>query len=258
MNVPHTISEKLQGTFESRIIDLLETQYGVVSGDKIKKMFAKEVATLANECLVSQDRLDTGQIIWSGIAVDERNGYGKNAKNMTYHPVVLDLFTKEDLEMISSGFSFKERRKWRVVRLFEDAYRQGAVLSHSDVAFMMNVSTGTVGKDIKQYMEESDKVVHTRGIVHDIGPTLTHKSIIVKLWYQGLLEPEIIRKTDHSMKAITRYIKGAQRVEEAMTHTEDPRRIGQLVGMTPRLVSEYIAIIKEAHEERRDNVAGNQ
>ena len=248
MNVPDTITEKLQGTFESRVIDLLETQYGVVSGDKIKKIFAKEVATLANECLVSQDRLDTGQVIWSGIAVDERKGYGKNAKNLTYHPVILDLFTMEDLEMISTGFSLKERRKWRAVRLFEDAYRQGAVLSHSDVAFLMNVSTGTIGKDIKQYMEESGMVVHTRGIVHDIGPTLTHKRIIVKLWYEGFLEPEIIRKTDHSMKAITRYIKGAQRVEEAMSHTEDPRRIGELVGMTPRLVSEYLDIIKEARK----------
>ena len=252
MNVPETIREKLQGTFESQLMALLDTQYGVVTGEKIKRMFVEEVNTLAHECLIDQDRLDTGQIVWSGVAVGEGKGYGKTAKTIIYVPIVLDLVTKEDLDMISAGFSLRERRKSRIIRLFEDAYQQKALLTHSDVAYLLNVSTGTVGKDVKEYIIESGQVVHTRGIVHDIGPSTTHKGMIVRLWYEGYMEPEICQKTHHSLDAVNRYIKGAQRVEIALDKTDDPNEIGAMTGMTPRLVKEYIEIIKEMNERRRE------
>lgn len=250
MNVPETIREKLHGTFESQLMTLLDTQYGVVTGDKIKKMFVEEVNTLAHNCLMHQDRLDTGQIVWSGASVGDGKGYGKTARTINYVPIALDLITKDDLDKIAAGFSLKERRKLKTIRLFEDAYEQGALLTHSDIAFLLNVSTGTVGKDVKEYMQQTGKIVHTRGIVHDIGPSITHKELIVRLWYEGFVEPEICRKTNHSPEAVNRYIKGAQRVEIALEKRDDPKEIGVLVGMTPRLVKQYIDIIKSMKDRR--------
>lgn len=150
--------------------------------------------------------------------------------------------------MVAEGFSYTQRRKQKIIRLFENAYEQGAVLTHADVAFLLHVSTGTVGKDVKEYMAKTNKIVHTRGIVHDIGPSITHKKIIVTLWYKGYLEPEIARITDHSEEAVHRYIKAAQRVELAMETNDDPKKIGRLLGMSEKLVEQYTAIIKEVKD----------
>lgn len=245
MNIPKTLQQKFDHGFESRVIDLLDNEYGVVSGDKIKRMFAKEIARLANESIVDADKFEMGQISWYGVDIEDKPSYGKNASKTLYKHITLDLATEEDMDMAAEGFSYRERRKHKIIRLFENAYEQGTLLTHSDVAFLLHVSTGTVGRDVKEYMNETDKIVHTRGIVHDIGPSLTHKKIIVTLWYKGYLEPEISRITNHSEEAVHRYIKAAQRVEIAMESTDDPRKIGRLLGMSENLVKQYIEIIKE-------------
>ena len=59
----------------------------------------------------------------------------------------------------------------------------------------------------------------------DIGPSLTHKKVIVTTWFKGYLEPEISRLTDHSEEAIHRYVKAAQRVEIALESTDDAKKI---------------------------------
>ena len=245
MNIPNTIQHKFDHGFESRVIDLLDNEYGVVSGDKIKRMFAKEIARLANESIVDADKIDMGQISWYGVDIEDKPCYGKNAGKTLYKRITLDLVTEEDLDMAAGGFSYRERRKHKVIRLFENAYEQGALLTHSDVAFLLHISTGTVGSDVREYINETNKIVHTRGIVHDIGPSLTHKKVIVTLWYKGYLEPEISRLTDHSEEAVHRYVKAAQRVEIAMESTDDAKKIGRLLGMSESLINQYIEIIKE-------------
>ena len=47
----------------------------------------------------------------------------------------------------------------KMVRLFKEAYDQGALLTHSDAAFLLNVSTGTVSKQMKEYMERTGEIV---------------------------------------------------------------------------------------------------
>jgi len=48
MNIPKTLQQKF-GRGLGRVINLLDNEYGVVSGDKIKRMFANEIARLADE-----------------------------------------------------------------------------------------------------------------------------------------------------------------------------------------------------------------
>ena len=52
----------------------------------------------------------------------------------------------------------------KVVRLFKEAYDQGTLLTHSDVAFLLHVSTGTVSKQVKEYMEQTG--TNGRGVAH--------------------------------------------------------------------------------------------
>ena len=53
-------------------------------------------------------------------------------------------------------------------------------------------------KQVREYMERTKEVVPTRGTVHDLGRAITHKRIIIRLYLEGYLTPEIARRTKHS------------------------------------------------------------
>lgn len=76
--------------------------------------------------------------------------------------------------MKKEGYSDREIVETKVVRIFKEAYEQGALLTHSDVAYLLNVSTGTVSKQAKEYMQRTGEILPTRGIIHDIGRAVTH------------------------------------------------------------------------------------
>jgi hypothetical protein len=61
-------------------------------------------------------------------------------------------------------------------------------------------------------MERENKILPTRGIVHNIGRAATHKRIIICLYLKGYLIPDITRVTNHSEVAVERYIKIFNRV----------------------------------------------
>ena len=116
-------------------------------------------------------------------------------------PVTLTLLCMGDFEMMAAGFSEREVREKRLVRLFEEAFEQDALLTHSDMAALLRLSTGTVGKQLREYMGREARVVPTRGIIHEMGPSVTHKRIIIRLHLQGCQTPEIVRMVDHTLKA---------------------------------------------------------
>jgi hypothetical protein len=98
----------------------------------------------------------------------------------------------------------KEITEMKIVRLFKEAYDQKALLTHSDVAFLLNISTGTVGRYVREYMKRTDEVLPTRGIIHDIGRAFTHKRIIIRLYKKGYQTPDIARMTNHTKEACDR------------------------------------------------------
>jgi hypothetical protein len=72
---------------------------------------------------------------------------------------------------------------------------------------LIGVSAGTIGKDIKAYQTEQGVILPYRGIVHDIGPSMTHKKVIIAKFLQGIATPDIARMTQHTEEACDRYIK---------------------------------------------------
>ena len=84
-------------------------------------------------------------------------------------PVKLTLLSTEDIDMLSSGFTRREVREKRIIRLFKEGYEQGGVLSNNDIALLLNISPSTVSKQVREYMERTKEVVPTRGTVHDLG-----------------------------------------------------------------------------------------
>ena len=242
--VPSTIQSKVTNSLKGSLLDLIQRDYQFIAGEKIQEMFASDVVNLIDSCYKDPWKMDVGQVVWYGVKVDEKPNYGKNSKNTALTPVILTVVSEQDLEMKNAGYSDREVREGKMVRLFKEAYEQDALLTHSDVAFLLNVSTGTVSKQVREYMERTGEIIPTRGIIHDIGRALTHKRIIIRLYKEGYQTPEIARKTNHTEEACDRYIKAYKKVVK-LSKKMGVEEIAQILEMSVSLVKEYVKLMNE-------------
>lgn len=247
MGVSNMMREKLENTIHKRVVDLIQRDYSIIAGDRIQNMFASDIVKIVDSTLKEPWRLGVGQILWMAVDKDDRPSYGKSAKNIRLIPVVLTLVSNEDLRDMANGFSEREVREKRIVRLFNEAFEQNGLLSHNDTAVMLRISVSTVGKQVREYMEREKKVIPTRGTVHDLGPAMTHKKFIIKLYLEGYLTPEIAKKCNHSEEACDRYIKAFNKVRRLATKMT-ASEIARTLEISPYLVREYLDLLDEQKE----------
>lgn len=244
MKVPSMIEIKVTNSLKGSVLDLIQRDYQFIAGDKIQEMFASDLVEVVRKSYREPWKLEVGQILWYGVKVSEKPNYGKNSKKTPLTPIVLTLISKEDLEMKRAAYSDREIMETKIARIFKEAYEQGALLTHSDIAYLLHVSTGTVSKQTKAYMERTGEILPTRGIIQDIGRAITHKRIILKLYRKGYQTPDIARMTNHTEEACDRYIKAYKKVEK-LSKTMKSEEIAQILGMGISLVGEYIRILNE-------------
>ena len=244
MNVSEMIKVKVENSLEERIKDLIRKDYSMITGDKVRNMFAGDLIKLIDDAYRDPYSMEVGQLLWIGVDENEKPSYGKNVHNTKLLPVTLTPIHKDDIASMSNGYSHREVREQRIVRLFLEAKEQGALLTNSDVGMILGVSPATVSKQAREYMERENKILHTRGIVHDIGRAVTHEKIIVSLYLQGYLVPDIARKTNHSETAVDRYIKAFNKVR-MLKDRMDLKDVSMTLEMSEYLIKEYLEILNE-------------
>jgi hypothetical protein len=229
---------------ESAIKHLLTDEYKFLGGERVQEMLAKDMIHLFRQYTRDPWNLEVGQILWFAVAKDEKPGPAKTLAKMRIVPVVLSVTHDDDRAMRANGYSHKEVRRFKVARILKEAYSQNGVLSQSDVSELLGVSAGTIGKDIREYQDENNVILPYRGTIHDIGPSLTHKKVIISLFLQNVPTPDIARKTGHTEGACDRYITAFKKVK-MLYGRMTPLEISQTLTMSERLVNEYIALIEE-------------
>ena len=82
----------------------------------------------------------------------------------------------------------------------------------------------------------------TRGTKLDMGPGLSHKSIILDLYFKGYSFTDIELKTNHSETSVKRYL--ADFIQVATLHNQkfSPQQIRLIAQKSDRLVREYIQL----------------
>lgn len=236
---------------QGAIKHLLEEQYAFVGGDRVQDMLIKDLIHIFQQYSRDPWNLEVGQTLWFAVHMDEKPGPGKTLSKMRVVPTILSITHDEDKQMRINGYSHQEIRRYRVARLLKEAYAQKGVLTQADVAELIGVSAGTIGKDIKTYQTEQGVILPYRGTIHDIGPSLTHKKVIIEKFLQGIPTPDISRMTQHTEVACDRYIKAFKKVR--MLHGKmKPLEIARIIGMSERLVNEYLVLI----EGQRNNKEG--
>jgi len=116
MKVPAMIENKVVNSLHGSILNLLDSEYQFIVGEKIQNMFASDIVELVQRCYKESWKLDVGQVLWYGAVATEKPHYGKNSKKTPLTPVILTLISKEDLEMKNTGYSDKEF--WDILEKF--------------------------------------------------------------------------------------------------------------------------------------------
>jgi len=201
------------------------------------------VLELAQRCLFGEAPSKLGQIRF--ICASIKSQHGKPLKDQDLLEVSLTLDNGIDDLNVLHDQGAEALRQLKILRLTEETYLQGGLLTQEDLGRILQVSSRTIRKDM-QTLQQDGNTIHTRGNDQDIGPGVSHKTHIIDLYLSGMTYYEIMRKTRHSSYAIKRYVstfgrllimlnKGLSKVVE----------ISRLLGCSERLTREYLVLFNK-------------
>ncbi len=195
-------------------------------------------------------KLADGEVAYE--AVDANEPAGKHirlTRKLTIKINLIDLNT--DLEALAN-FGLAGLRRHRLMRLTKQAYDQGALLSYEDLAMILTTSPSTIKRDV-QLLKKQGFFIMTRGAKHDMGPGLSHKTIILDLYFNGYTFSEIEQKTNHSETSVKRYLTDFMQVATLYKQGFSKPQIRMIAKKSDRLVREYIRIYQtfSKHDNQR-------
>ena len=201
------------------------------------------ILELVKENLYGEAPSATGRIKYICASATAR--HGKPLREQELLEVELTLDNGIDDLNVQKEEGSNKLRQLKILRMTEEAYNQGCLLTQEDLARLLQVSSRTIRSDIKSLVSDGN-TVHTRGNDQDIGRGRSHKSRIVDLYLSGCTYDEIIRKTRHSSFAIKRYVSTFGRIlmliNKGITSEEE---ISRLIGQSERLTREYLELFEK-------------
>ena len=193
-------------------------------------------------------QLTSGQICYEAVAAEEPAGkHIALAKKVSCRLKLNDIET--DLEVLAD-YGLAGLRRHRILRLTKEAYDQDALLTYEDLAVLLTSSPATMKRDI-QHLKRDGYFVMTRGAKLDMGPGLSHKTQILELYFKMYTFTEIEQKTNHSERAVYRYLRDFTHV--ATLHAQDfPKgQIRLITHFSDRLIREYLSLYEQyQHTDR--------
>jgi len=236
-------------SLEQHLLYRFMNNYGYDKGEITAKAIIKDILKVVElYFLVSNNNKDIshtqyGELVWMAVPVDEFPQRGKSIAKTRLMPIVLAFLTDDDISHIANGFDSTSLRKKRLQRFVDQAFDQGALLSQLDLAALLGVCDAVVSKYVNE-IQESGKLLPTRGNIHDLSGAITHKREIITLYLQGYLTPDIAMKTNHSKEAVDRYIKDYHKVETLWMHgITDLDETSQLTRLSKRVALQYVDLL---------------
>jgi hypothetical protein len=148
---------------------------------------------------------------WTAAHKDEKSSYGKTIAQSQLTPVVLDLVPSSEVQARAEGTKLREVKIEAVACLLTQAYEQSGVLTNAEVSLLLKLSPSTVGTHRREWEEQHQRMLPTRGSIHDMGSTLTHKKIILqKLIFEGKNVQTVCREPTAGRSPATGCPKGGR------------------------------------------------
>lgn len=172
------------------------------------KAILEKVHEVFDPLFSSADNLAPGQIRLS--VVDAGVAPNVPLSQARQRLVTLTLhFPEEDLRVRREGGVIALRRR-RMVRICEETFQQGGLLTLEDLANLFNCAVRTLVADLAALRREG-LTLPLRSTVKDMGRAITHRRQIVELWMQGLEYSEIALRTCHSVQSVANYVEKFKR-----------------------------------------------
>jgi hypothetical protein len=192
--------------------------------------------------------LSSGEIAYEAVAAEEPAGkHIRLTKKVTVRLKLIDLNT--DLEALAD-YGLAGLRRHRLARITRQAYDQGALLSYEDLAMILTTSPATVKRDVYN-LKHQGMFIMTRGSKHDMGPGLSHKTVIIDLYLKNYTFTEIERITNHSETSIKRYLADFIQIATLCQQKFTENQMRVIAKMSSRIIREYVHLYQTYR--RQDN-----
>ena len=233
-------------TFEGALDAFFKEECPEYSGPRVRLALVRGISSMVTNYFPETTHLRQGQTVWPTVHRDEKGAYGKQIRDTRLQNVVLTLVSSEDAVKRANGTKLRDLKIEATARLCKESFEQDGVLTNAELALLLKRSPSTVGKYIREWESEHGEVLPRRGTIHDMGPTLTHKRIIIeKLFIDKKTVQEVSRETYHSLPAIQHYIGTFKKVLLCVRKGFKTDETAYAVGITSRLVRQYEEIIEE-------------
>jgi hypothetical protein len=203
----------------------------------IAEAFYKQVSIYFEEH--SNITLSSGEVSYE--AVDSTEPAGKHirlTRKVTVRIRLMDINTDFDA---LANYGLAGMRRLRIERLTRQTYDQGVLLTYEDLALLLTTSPATIKRDVF-FLRKQGKFIMTRGTKLDMGPGLSHKSIILDLYFKGYSFTDIELKTNHSETSVRRYLADFVQVATLYKQKFSLQQIRLIAQKSDRLVREYCQI----------------
>jgi hypothetical protein len=225
------------------------TEYGYAHGPVIARAIVDDILTTVEQCY--SEHVPPKTVVWLAVRRESR-GQRKGLDISNLIPVQLEVITDDEIEILtdsSLGNAHRHKARYtfnrvRFVRWCQEAYDQGGVLTHLDLSLLSGLSTGTIGRALRQHEAETGQVVPTRGTVHDMGPSVTHKAEVIRRWLRHESPAQIARVLNHSQASVDRYIADYQKVR-LLAQRFPEANLPAASGLSARVVLQYVALLRE-------------
>jgi len=226
-------------TQEHGFIDRLEREF------EFSPRESRGVLDVVMEMFFDNREIGAGQVEYTCVSGEEGPGKSMDELRKVQVKLTRDLVSDSDCE---GRMGSSARRKAQILRMTEEAYDQGGLLTQEDLGQIIGVSARTIRRDVEALMRQKLRL-YLRGLQKDIGKGITHKIWIVSLYLQWKTYSEIERLTGHTAGPIKTYLNDFCRVMMARERgIRSAREIGYYLGRTERLVSEYLSLLTEAEK----------
>jgi predicted transcriptional regulator len=253
-------------TFQQALIQRLESDYGLLGSRRVLAMLAEDIQTLVDEFYPAPQRLSSGWIVFTGTKANgkkphPRQSAGKFELVTTEWPLLTPNDLKELAKLPETRLArekFNQRRLVRLIEYGQNHPRGPVLLTLSDLATLLGLTTAEVSKLIRQAREKSGKPLLTKGHYFDIGMKPTHKAQVIELYEQGADEADIARMLEHSQDSVGHYIRDYERVKLLLKRNTPPSQIPRLLIMQPGVVKAYVEMVKKYHPDIKINNVKDQ
>jgi len=223
------------------------TEYGYGNGPVIAQAIVNDILHIVEDCY--QDHLPPKHAIWLAVRRDcmpQR----KNLDIRDLVPVRLALVTDSELALLNDAKLKKQRAAYstfqqqRLVRWCREVYEQGGVLTHLDLSLLTGVSETVICRLLLAYEQATGETVPTRGTVHDMGRSVTHKAEVVRRYLRGESPADIARALGHSQQSVDAYLRDYHKVR-ILAQKFPAAEIPPLAGLSRLLVNEYLELLQQ-------------